>query len=206
MLEHTDSLHNHFNYVPRQPSAGYRLSSVKKRESGGTRALREHLAVLQGRFPAPSPPLSRTEPPALQRAGGLGSAPPPAPPCGPGAGRAGKGRPGPGAPLRLLPGLPASWEHRGAPAHRAAGLTAPCSRAGETPASAAGRLPLTGRTNGTGEPWHPHTAPPHTHRDPAPAPTCWYSASCGRKSAAVSSQRRLRCGRRCSRLTHQGGE
>lgn len=57
---------------------------------------------------------------------------------------------------------------------------------------------------------HAGHSPPHAHtqrkRDPVRGPTCWYSASCGRKSAAVSSQRRLRCGRRCSRLTHQGGE
>lgn len=44
MLEHTDSLHNHFNYMPSQPSTGYRLSSIKKKKSG-TQVFCKHLPM-----------------------------------------------------------------------------------------------------------------------------------------------------------------
>lgn len=92
-------------------------------------------------------------------------------------------QPGPGPPPRSTP--------PGGPSP----LRAPCPAqptGAQTPPAPAARGPHAGRS-----------CPPP---DPVQGPTCWYSASCGRKSAAVSSQRRLRCGRRCSRLTHQGGE
>lgn len=46
MLEHTDSLHSHVNYMPSQPSTGCRLSSIKEGgEKSGAQMFCEHLPV-----------------------------------------------------------------------------------------------------------------------------------------------------------------
>lgn len=95
---------------------------------------------------------------------------------------------------------------RAAPNPRATPTRRPRSAPGRGGDVGTRRRPQPPRGRRGRSPAAPAGAAPPRHRARSAALTCWYSASSGRKSAAVSSQRRLRCGRRCSRLTHQGGE